>query len=536
MPLRKEPPTPRTAAVDTRLDPSHNHAPSTLGPLIPFKAGQTSLRQQAILTEDEYTSALSSIIKRDFFPELDRITAENAYLAAVEDGDSVRIRDALDRLLRFDGGKAEGMPRKLRRRDVPRATPSARSEKGEWDDTPIASGSSRVFNPTFTPALSTPGPVDVDDEDTAEPPSGITPNLDLSLASFQAQYTSEDNASFAQLLDRDKQERKRKHAHLFAREKASAENRKRIVATEQQEALKGKQLAIEANPDHPKLLQQGMPTLLIEGSDVGEKGKRKQSGKDPMDDLVLVPEPRSDPRPPATGLNRRKYTARNALLYDADANEDHLRAPPLATLPDPKPRTNFAALRFDDSAPTASEVDESDPSWSPSSTRVDAAIARGRAGSLSTSEQTPKVNGYGFVTPYSTPQHGRGEDELRVYNAIKARRAETSGGFELPQYSKRERVAQGLTATPKGGMTPYGQAKYGGLTGLRARGFASPKSRKGGLTPAGKALLDRSTRGGTPLAGQGVASPMSNRTSTSRERRIGDRGWTPTPRHTQGKR
>ncbi|SPO20393.1 related to protein DGCR14, probably involved in pre-mRNA splicing [Ustilago trichophora] len=578
MPLRKEPPTPRSAAANARLHPTHNAVASTssgMGPLIPFKLGQSSLRKQAILTEDEYTSALSSIIKRDFFPNLDRITAENEYLAAVESDDPRQVRVALDKLLRLDGNPAT-RARKQRRKDVPGQTSKSANGKGEWDDTPIASGSgSRVFNPTFTPAASTPG-INVNGEEGKEEEvelaSGITPDTDLSLTAFQSRYTSEDNASFSQLLDRDNQQRKRKHAHVFAREQASEQRRKQITHAEQADAEKGKQLAIEANPYHPQLLEQAKPTLLIRdgchaAEDTGkDRGKQKEKEQnDPLDDLILVPEPRKDDRPPPTGLNRWKYTARNALMYGPDANESYLHARPTPVSTDTstgedtraQPSTNFSALRlpeYTDSASIEKEGSEAG-GWSPTSSRIDAAIQRGRKGSIASSSggETPKVNGYGFVTPHSTPQHhqptavAREEMHLRIYNAIKANRASPVNSadrvgrrhFELPEWDRREKAAQRLLSaaspTPaSGGTTPYGVKKYTGLTTLRTRRFASPSSRKkdvGELTPAARALLERSSRGSfTP----GVASAVIQRGGSSKEGGgVGGRGWTPTPQHGQ---
>ena len=576
MPLRKEPPTPRSAAASARLD-STNHASNSttpsLGPLIPFKPGQTSLRNQAILTEDEYTSALSSIIKRDFFPNLDRLTAENDYLAAVESDDPARIRLALNRLLQLDGGSTPQRSKKQRRSNVHGVMPKRTGDRDEWDDTPVASGSgSRVFDPTFTP-------VDASEPDVppqqveAEPQSGIAPEPGLSLAQFQARYTSEDNASFSQLLDRDNQQRKRKYAHLFAREQASHLRRKQIAEAELKEAQKGTKLAIEANPEHPKLVEQANAPLLI--GDGSGKGKQKEveaqekmhgtRRDDPMDDLILVPEPRKDDRVAPAGHTRWKYIARNALIYGPDANSNPLHAQPSSASTRssssendaPQPSTNFSALRFRDEQAGATEREGSEAGWSPSSTRVNAAIQRGRAGSIASStDDTPKVNGYGFVTPYSTPQHSHStagetqhEMHLRIYNAIKASRsgstpaAEEGAGegaqgrhFELPRLDKRERAAQRLLSTTSpaaGASTPYGVAKYTGLSALKTRRFASPRADARQLTPAARALLDRSTRGLTPSSG-GVASPMAQRSSGpggGKESNVGGRAWTPTPQH-----
>ncbi len=289
MPLRKEPPTPRSAAVAARLDGAQQAGTSSataLGPLIPVRPGETSLRRQAILTEDEYTSALSAVIKRDFFPDLDRMTAENEYLAAVEADDPRRIRTALERLLSFDGQQRRPASTARTTRSSGRQTSAtgARATRGEWDDTPVASAStSKVFDPTLTPAISTPGldaPLEEQGSDEAEPSSGIVPDVSLSLADFQARYTSEDNASFAQLLERGNEERKRKHAWLYARERASVEQRRRIQSVERQEAEAGRRLAIEANPDHPKLIAEAKTTLLLEGKG-GSKATEPESAPSP---------------------------------------------------------------------------------------------------------------------------------------------------------------------------------------------------------------------------------------------------------------
>lgn len=578
MPIRKEPPTPRSAAALSRHAGSSSSSSSALAPLIPFKAGQTSLRHQAILTEDEYTSALSAIIKRDFFPTLDRVTAENEYLAAVESDDPMPIKKALRKLLNIDQGNASGGRQgRIKRRAeymCPSTLRGVKKARGEWDDTPIASASRgrRVFNPTFTPAESTPGTVAGEDEEEEEVEdelgSGITPDPNLSLADFQARYTSEDNASFSQLLDRDNQVRKRKHAHIFAREGASASRRRRVIQAEQADAAQGKRRAIEANPDHPALLEHEEFRLLIE--DGKGKERSKEVARDPMDDLVLVPEPRLDDRPAPNGLNGWKYTARNALMFGPDANTSTLHArrsttrsstcSSYQTAPEEQPRTNFTALRLPEHSDPI-DVDGSEAGWSPSSSRIDAAIRRGRAGSTasfsSSTDETPKVNGYGFVTPYATPQHSHttqvAADEaddmhLKIYNAIKAKRRNnklpdlTDGAasgmreFELPGLDRREEVAQRMVAnasprTVAGGTTPYGVQRYTGLAGLRSRGFARRRGTE--LTPAARSLLDRSTRGSLTPASVASGTPVAQ---SSQRGTVGSRGWTPTPQHTSGHR
>ncbi|SNX84100.1 related to protein DGCR14, probably involved in pre-mRNA splicing [Melanopsichium pennsylvanicum] len=581
MPLRKEPPTPRSAVSTARQDAGPS-MPTSLGPLIPFKPGQTSFRRQAILTEDEYTSALSSIIKRDFFPNIDRLRAENEYLTAIEREDPVQIRVALNGLLRLDDSAARPA-KKHTHTDISRFTPKRKDESGEWDDKSQVQGTSpSIFNPNFTPADSTPGTIAHDDLEAEqdEPGSGISPNTNLSLASFQSQYTSEDNASFSQILDRGNQERKRKYAHLFAKEQVSEQRIKQIAQAEHADADKGKKLMIEANPDNYKVIEEVKETLSIGDGTHDTSGKGKETPQvlaekktDPMDDLILVPEPRKDDRPPLLGLSRWKYTARNALIYGPDANHPYLHGQPelsssKAEIGDEqlKPQINFCAVQSL-TASTSNSVSDtregSELAWSPSSSRIDAAISRGRAGCIASSSdyyaEDPKVNGWGFVTPYSTPQHSVSQHvsvenmHLKIYNVIKSRRAasafnsyfgssrgEELGGrdFELPKMSKREELAQKLASpkTNQGGSTPYGVAKYVGLTALKRRQFVSPRRRKkkvGDLTPAGRALLERSSDCLT-LSSAGVGSPTARGGvgwSGRVGRGVGDRGWTPTPQH-----
>lgn len=57
--------------------------------------------------EDEYTAALSHIIKRDFFPSLDRLSATNNYLAALESEDTIAIADSIRHLSALTPGPGQ---------------------------------------------------------------------------------------------------------------------------------------------------------------------------------------------------------------------------------------------------------------------------------------------------------------------------------------------------------------------------------------------------------------------------------------------
>lgn len=138
--------------------------PPTNLPLITSSTPPTSLTRQTILDaspnlplppsfplanpflphqEDTYTSSLSHIIKRDFFPTLDRLTATNAYLAALESEDPHAIADSirgLGALTRADAG-GRGEERYRREREVAdmQGTPFiSRTPFGGGMETPVS--------------------------------------------------------------------------------------------------------------------------------------------------------------------------------------------------------------------------------------------------------------------------------------------------------------------------------------------------------------------------------------------------------------
>lgn len=115
---------------------------------------EVSLDRQIVLDEDEYTAALSQIIARDFFPSLVHLDATNEYLDALQSRDPLLIAASVRRLEEVQ-------------------TPA---RYYAYSETPYGDG------PTDTP---------IDGQPPAKRPRY---NTDLSLDSFQAKYTSEDNS------------------------------------------------------------------------------------------------------------------------------------------------------------------------------------------------------------------------------------------------------------------------------------------------------------------------------------------------------
>lgn len=168
-------------------------------------ATERSLNRQVVLEEDEYTAALSHIIARDFFPSLVHLDATNDYLDALHSRDPHLINASVRRLEEISSTPAT-------RRRAPYQTPS---------QTPYGSG------PSETPLRTPRGQA---------PTKRLRYDQDLSLDSFQARYTSEDNSSFTQILDDENRKRKERWAWAWdaqkrvegAREKM-VENRERML-------------------------------------------------------------------------------------------------------------------------------------------------------------------------------------------------------------------------------------------------------------------------------------------------------------------
>lgn len=142
-----------------------------------------SLNRQQILEEEEYTAALSEIIARDFFPSLVHLDATNSYLDALQSEDAQLINASVRRLKDLATPQTSNTTRARYLAQTPSRTPY---------------GTGACDTPVRTPR-SQSGPNKRPRYDTSH-----------SLDSFQAKYTSEDNASFTEILDEENRKRKEK--------------------------------------------------------------------------------------------------------------------------------------------------------------------------------------------------------------------------------------------------------------------------------------------------------------------------------------
>lgn len=195
-----------------------------------------SLNRQVVLDEDEYTEALSHIIARDFFPSLVHLDATNEYLDALRTHDSRRIDASVRRL--------EAL-----------TTPGP--------------GSTRVWQtPSHTPFGA--GPLDT----PLRTPRGEPPvkrpryDTDMSLDGFQARHTSEDNASFTQILEEENRRRREKYKWAWDAQKRVEEQRVKMI-----EAREKMLIEAPAGTGVKEKFRIEAPTpvgLLTDGAEAGE--------------------------------------------------------------------------------------------------------------------------------------------------------------------------------------------------------------------------------------------------------------------------
>ena len=157
---------------------------------------ERSLNRQVVLEEDEYTEALSHIIARDFFPSLIHLDATNEYLDALQARDPHLINASVRRL-------------------------------DEISSTPLLSKRRRTDSECLTPyGISSQTPSRTDGETERK---RARYDKDLSLDTFQARYTSEDNSSFTQILDEENRVRKEKWAWAWEAQKRVEQQQDKMI-------------------------------------------------------------------------------------------------------------------------------------------------------------------------------------------------------------------------------------------------------------------------------------------------------------------
>lgn len=186
---------------------------------------------------------MDNIIQRDFFPDLEKLKAQNEYLEAVEKNDVIKIRDLH---LKYSGSRL----------------PTERLASPATFETPQVHKN--------TPEKQ-PEPQKV--ENTSKPPQ-------LSLDQYLNVHTSEDNESFKEIMIESERKHREKYSYLYNEESKSIEEQSKLLSlpsVEKQCELPEKKLNVDSwgykNKNYIMYIPDGVELTKDE---LVEMSKRKQ--------------------------------------------------------------------------------------------------------------------------------------------------------------------------------------------------------------------------------------------------------------------
>ncbi|KAL6700152.1 nuclear protein DGCR14 [Trichoderma pleuroticola] len=390
-------------------------------------------RPKKVLDEDTYTEALSQIIARDFFPGLLETQIQQEYLDAMESKDAAWISSA---------------SRRLRHVMTPGRKPIR------------ASSSINITNGSSTPTSYVGDtPVSVATSIAQDKP-GL--DLNLSLSTFQATYTSEDNESFYKLIDKQNQKRADKYAWLWRGNKLPSK-----------QMIKQKEVTDRLEQTR-SLVDDGFKRDLLAIRDVEERPARPDSWK---------------------------AAPRNGLMFEPEGLEDGVKT--IAESAEEQSRMAPRSISYENTRMPQPHVPQRPPSPTMSSIR-DAIAGKPRQQDLDSSivggGETPRVNGYAFVDD----EDGDDDASIKMPAPINLGPGDATNPFKIQDQRKRELLHERMVERISKSKSESQQRGFTGKASqMETPKFTSGPRVSGGLTPAAQRLWSKMA---TPLRGKAADS------------------------------
>ncbi|XP_076472819.1 splicing factor ESS-2 homolog [Babylonia areolata] len=198
-------------------------------------------KRKIILDEDAYTERIEKIIERDFFPDLSNLSVQKTYFDAVEKNDLVKLRE----LQMKYGGQCPTTGRLSSVYDSPAFFETPQTGHGQPSSAKSVPSTSHGPDPEGEgPDKPETQPADSDKPDGSKE----TSDKEVGLDGFLAKHTSEDNVSFAEILEESERKRKEKHAWLFEKEGIQDQEHEKKLALpsiEEQAAITDRPLNVD---------------------------------------------------------------------------------------------------------------------------------------------------------------------------------------------------------------------------------------------------------------------------------------------------
>ncbi|XP_064619328.1 splicing factor ESS-2 homolog [Lineus longissimus] len=423
-------------------------------------------RVKEVLDEDTFAEDVEKIIQRDYFPDLAKLQAQSDFVEAQEKNDREKMRSLMikygpkrqrpgtDKSVYFTPSTFETPELDLRKSPTSKSQP----EDNDIDSALKKSDLEETHNPEKVPER------DKDDE-----------RVSKSLDAYLAKNTSEDNASFEEILQENALAHQAKHGWLYEQEKEKDMDQQAALAL-------------------PSIEQQAITT-----------------GSNP--------------------LNSWKYTSRNALMYVPDGVEksvvEKIQEQKAKRREIVRQNTRFKQNPFNIALNKTSIA----------SAAAAQAIARqgklGVDGKEVLPDTEPRVNGFGFMgTP--SPAPGVDASPLMTWGEIDGTPFRLDGTdspvvhtpgptFRIPKIPKRDQIAFDLAEK----ASKAHRAKKERAIKTVTAGLASPSPKFGSVSSTERLKTL------SPAAQRLASSKLGIRTHTDKALRA---SYTPSPTHRSGDR